>query len=144
MASLLIPPPEDPVRTASQWLGEAEALARRNANAMALASADSNGRPSVRMVLLKDGLPWFDQFRTPRAVYDILLHDEELMSRLWGFGRPRSPRRQYLLGYTARAAGMHAEAAAYLTEVTGMRSFEQCSERLRSDACIEEELAGGA
>ena len=25
MASLLIPPPEDPVRAASQWLGEAEA-----------------------------------------------------------------------------------------------------------------------
>ena len=57
MPSLLIPPPEDPVRTASQWLGEAEALGRRNANAMALASVDSNGRPSVRMVLLKELAP---------------------------------------------------------------------------------------
>jgi pyridoxamine 5'-phosphate oxidase len=54
MASLLIPPPEDPVRAASQWLGEAEALGRRNANAMALASVDSSCRPSVRMVLLKE------------------------------------------------------------------------------------------
>jgi pyridoxamine 5'-phosphate oxidase len=54
MTSLLIPPPEDPVRATSQWLGEAEALGRRNANAMALASVDSSCRPSVRMVLLKE------------------------------------------------------------------------------------------
>jgi pyridoxamine 5'-phosphate oxidase len=57
MSSLLIPPPEDPVRAAAQWLGEAEALGRRNANAMALASADPAGRPSVRMVLLKELAP---------------------------------------------------------------------------------------
>jgi pyridoxamine 5'-phosphate oxidase len=54
MSSLLIPPPEDPVRAAAQWIGEAEALGRRNANAMALACADVTGRPSVRMVLLKE------------------------------------------------------------------------------------------
>jgi pyridoxamine 5'-phosphate oxidase len=57
MASLLIPPPEDPVRAAALWLGEAEALGRRNANAMALASVDDDGRPSVRMVLLKELAP---------------------------------------------------------------------------------------
>ena len=57
MSSLLIPPPEDPVRAAAQWLGEAEALGRRNANAMALACADGAGRPSVRMVLLKELAP---------------------------------------------------------------------------------------
>jgi pyridoxamine 5'-phosphate oxidase len=57
MASLLVPPPEDPVRAAAQWLGEAEALGRRNANAMALASVDEQGKPSVRMVLLKELAP---------------------------------------------------------------------------------------
>lgn len=57
MASFLIPLPEDPVRAAAQWLGEAEALGRRNANAMALASVDEDGRPSVRMVLLKELAP---------------------------------------------------------------------------------------
>jgi pyridoxamine 5'-phosphate oxidase len=57
MASLLIPPPDDPVRTASLWLGEAAALGRRNANAMALASVDLEGRPSARMVLLKELAP---------------------------------------------------------------------------------------
>jgi pyridoxamine 5'-phosphate oxidase len=57
MASMLIPPPEDPVRAAAQWLGEAEALGRRNANAMALASVAASGQPSVRMVLLKELAP---------------------------------------------------------------------------------------
>jgi pyridoxamine 5'-phosphate oxidase len=57
MASLLIPPPEDPVRAAAQWLGEAEALGRRNPNALALASVDGAGQPSVRMVLLKELAP---------------------------------------------------------------------------------------
>jgi pyridoxamine 5'-phosphate oxidase len=57
MTSLLIPPPEDPVRAAAQWLGEAEALGRRNPNALALASVDDAGRPSVRMVLLKELAP---------------------------------------------------------------------------------------
>jgi pyridoxamine 5'-phosphate oxidase len=57
MSSSLIPLPDDPVRTAAQWLGEAEALGRRNANAMALASTDARARPSVRMVLLKELAP---------------------------------------------------------------------------------------
>jgi pyridoxamine 5'-phosphate oxidase len=57
MTSLLIPPPEDPVRAAAQWLGEAEALGRPNPNALALASVDDAGRPSVRMVLLKELAP---------------------------------------------------------------------------------------
>ena len=57
MASLLILPPEDPVRAALGWLGEAEALGRRNANAMSLASVDALGKPSARMVLLKKLAP---------------------------------------------------------------------------------------
>lgn len=57
MASLLIPPPVDPVRAVADWLGEAEALGRRNANAMALASVDARGRPAARMVLLKQLAP---------------------------------------------------------------------------------------
>ena len=45
------------MRAAAQWLGEAEALGRRNANAMALATVDAAGRPSARMVLLKELAP---------------------------------------------------------------------------------------
>ena len=51
------PPPEDPVPTALRWLAEATALGRRNPNAMALATTDTDGRPAVRMVLLKELAP---------------------------------------------------------------------------------------
>jgi pyridoxamine 5'-phosphate oxidase len=51
------PPPDDPVAVAALWLAEATALGRRNPNAMALATTDTNGRTSVRMVLLKELAP---------------------------------------------------------------------------------------
>ena len=57
MPPLLTSPPDDPVPTAAEWLAEAEALSRRNANAVALATTDATGRPSVRMVLLKELAP---------------------------------------------------------------------------------------
>lgn len=54
MNGLPRPPPADPLPTVSEWLAQATALGRRNPNAMALATADATGRPSVRMVLLKE------------------------------------------------------------------------------------------
>lgn len=60
----------------------------------------------ARLVLNRDGLPWFDRFTNPRAVHDILTKEEEHMERLWGFGRPGSPMRTYFLGHVAKAAGV--------------------------------------
>ena len=51
------PPPDDPLPVAMRWLAEASARDRRNPNAMALATVDANGRPSARMVLLKELAP---------------------------------------------------------------------------------------
>lgn len=45
---------DDPVEIARRWLGEAEAVEPNDANAMALATVDSDGLPNVRMVLLKE------------------------------------------------------------------------------------------
>jgi pyridoxamine 5'-phosphate oxidase len=48
------PLPDDPMPLVQQWLDEAEqSKEQRNPTAMALATADDRGRPSVRMVLLK-------------------------------------------------------------------------------------------
>lgn len=44
---------DDPIARFSAWLAEAEASEPNDPNAMALATADANGQPSVRMVLLK-------------------------------------------------------------------------------------------
>ncbi len=46
-------PLDEPFTTFAGWLGEAEASEPNDPNAMALATADAAGRPSVRMVLLK-------------------------------------------------------------------------------------------
>lgn len=46
-------PHRDPLALFAAWLAEAEASEPNDANAMALATATPDGRPSVRMVLLK-------------------------------------------------------------------------------------------
>ena len=56
-ALLPAPPPDDPLPVSIRWLAEASARDRRNPNAMALATVDAAGRPSVRMVLLKELAP---------------------------------------------------------------------------------------
>ena len=52
-SSLPSPAPADPLPTVIEWLAAAAATGRRNPHAMALATVDTAGRPSVRMVLLK-------------------------------------------------------------------------------------------
>ncbi|HVF92758.1 MAG TPA: pyridoxamine 5'-phosphate oxidase family protein, partial [Sphingomonas sp.] len=44
---------DDPFVLFDAWLAEAEASEPNDPNAMALATADRNGHPAVRMVLLK-------------------------------------------------------------------------------------------
>lgn len=45
---------EDPIARFRQWMAEAEREEPNDPNAMSLATATADGRPSVRMVLLKD------------------------------------------------------------------------------------------
>jgi len=47
------PLPSNPLPLVQTWLDEASALPRRNPFALALATADANGQPAVRYVLLK-------------------------------------------------------------------------------------------
>ena len=45
---------DKPIKIFKEWYGEAKAAEPVNPNAMTLATADDEGRPSARMVLLKD------------------------------------------------------------------------------------------
>ncbi|MEM9426300.1 MAG: pyridoxamine 5'-phosphate oxidase [Pseudomonadota bacterium] len=45
---------DDPFQIAQAWLNEAEASEPNDPNAIALATVDAEGRPNVRMVLLKE------------------------------------------------------------------------------------------
>lgn len=49
-----IPPTQDPLALFRNWLAEAKAKEPADAEAMTLATANAQGRPSARMVLLKD------------------------------------------------------------------------------------------
>ncbi len=58
MSTLPSPAPDDPVPLVSSWLAEIVSSNRlKNPNAMALATSDRAGAPSVRMVLLKEIAP---------------------------------------------------------------------------------------
>ena len=69
----------DPFQLFDEWFAEAQASEPNDANAMALATADSEGRPSVRMVLLKghgpDGFVFYTNQRSRKG--------EELAENPW-------------------------------------------------------------
>ncbi len=48
---------DDPLALFDAWMEEAKKTEPNEANAMAIATADSGGNPNVRMVLLKDATP---------------------------------------------------------------------------------------
>lgn len=63
--------PTDPFALFDQWFAEARASEPNDANAMALATANGNGQPSVRMVLLKghgpDGFVFYTNQQSDKA-----------------------------------------------------------------------------
>ncbi|WP_184002229.1 pyridoxamine 5'-phosphate oxidase [Stakelama sediminis] len=62
---------DDPFALFDQWFGEARASEPNDSNAMALATADARGHPSVRMVLLKghgpDGFVFYTNQHSRKA-----------------------------------------------------------------------------
>lgn len=50
-------------------------------------------------------VPWFAFLRSDQAVLNTLLHEQEDMSRLWGFGNFDSPVRNLFTGFVALHAG---------------------------------------
>lgn len=61
----------DPHALFDRWFAEARALSGLEPNAMTLATADSHGRPSARVVLLKEyddrGLVWFTNYESDKG-----------------------------------------------------------------------------
>ncbi len=89
--------PQDPFARFHAWFAEAEPSEPNDPNAMALATADAEGRPSVRMVLLKgvdrDGFVFYTNLdsRKGRAlaanpVAELLFHWKSLQRQIRVFG----------------------------------------------------------
>lgn len=71
---------DDPFKLFDQWMGEARASEPNDPDAMAFASADARGRPSVRMVLLRrygpEGFGFFTNLDSRKGI--------ELAENPWG------------------------------------------------------------
>ena len=87
----------DPIQQFAKWFAEAQASECREPNAMTLATADAEARPSARIVLLKgfdsDGFVFFTDFRSrkgteltsnPRAALVFHWHELERQVRITG------------------------------------------------------------
>ncbi|HEY1124245.1 MAG TPA: pyridoxamine 5'-phosphate oxidase [Sphingobium sp.] len=89
----------DPFALFETWYGEARASEPNDSNAMALATADAQGRPSVRMVLLKghgpNGFIFYTNFEGRKA-RDILANPQVALLFHW-----KSLRRQVRIEGTA-------------------------------------------
>jgi hypothetical protein len=88
----------------------------------------------ARDAVLGDGMRWFEQFETPEAVFELVGERAEDMSRLWGFGRPGSPVRHFILGYAALAAGNPQAARKHLQKALDAGCFPNHAPRMRADA----------
>jgi pyridoxamine 5'-phosphate oxidase len=77
---------DDPIALFETWFAEARAAEPNDGNAMALATADAQGRPSVRMVLLKghgpDGFIFYTNFEGRKA-RDILANPQVALLFHW-------------------------------------------------------------
>lgn len=69
----------DPIKQFQEWFEDAVAAGHSEPNAMTLATADSSGRPSARMVLLKGyddrGFVWYTNYKSRKSA--------ELLSNPW-------------------------------------------------------------
>lgn len=102
-------PASDPFALFADWYAEARAHEPNDANAMALATADADGRPSLRMVLLKghdrDGFVFYTNLGSRKAG-DLAQNAQAALLFHW-----KSLRRQIRIeGPVGRVADAEADA----------------------------------
>ncbi|MGX0877774.1 pyridoxamine 5'-phosphate oxidase [Roseovarius sp. MBR-154] len=100
---------DDPFEIARRWLDAAEESEINDPNAVALATADADGLPNVRMVLLKeidaDGVVFYTNYRSAKGK-ELEVNPQAAMVLHW-----KSLRRQVRLrGHVTREEGPQADA----------------------------------
>lgn len=105
----LIPDAEDPIVLFAGWMAEARATEPNDSNAMSLATVDADGRPDVRIVLLKGvdegGFTFFTNLESTKAVH-LAASSSAALCFHW-----KSQRRQVRVrGSVARVSDAEADA----------------------------------
>ncbi|GAA2729008.1 pyridoxine/pyridoxamine 5'-phosphate oxidase [Cellulomonas aerilata] len=135
--------PDRPDALFVRWLHEAVDAGVREPHAMTVATADGAGRPSARVVILKDLVDGGWQFATDarsRKATDLEANPAASVSFYW-----REQGRQVRLDGTARALGPEASAADFLARSPASRAAALATrpgEPLPSTADLQEAMAG--
>lgn len=126
----------DPLRQLAAWVAEAEAAGIPLANAFALATADADGQPSVRYVLLRgldgDGLRWYTN-RASRKGRDMAVNPWASGAFWW----PPLDRQARVAG-PVRLLSDDESAAYWSTRPRGSQLSATVSEQGREIASREE------
>ena len=133
---------DDPFEIARRWCGEAEESEINDPNAVALATADADGLPNVRMVLLKeidaDGFVFYTNYGSAKG-RELEINPQAAMVLHW-----KSLRRQVRLrGHVTREEGPQADAyyaSRSLKSRLGAWASQQ-SQPLASRAALMAEVA---
>ena len=141
----------DPFDLFDRWFAEAGQSEPNDPNAMALATADGDGRPSVRMVLLKghgaDGFVWYtneesrkgmDLAANPQAA--LLFHWKTLRRQVRLSGPVERVEADMADAYFVSRSRASQLAAAASDQSRPLPSRETFTERV---AALDERLAGG-
>ncbi|HET7025299.1 MAG TPA: pyridoxamine 5'-phosphate oxidase [Gemmatimonadales bacterium] len=117
----------DPVKAFERWFAEAEAVEAVEPNAMALATADEGGAPSVRMVLLKGvdprGFVFFTDRRSAKGS-DLAINPHAALLFWW----PELERQVRVTGAVSRTTDAESEAY-YRSRPLGSRLGAWASEQ---------------
>src|SRR5690606_38583065 len=107
----------DPIAQFRHWFAEAERAALAEPNAMTLATADADGRPSARVVLLKgvsdEGFVFFTDFRS-RKGRELEVNPQAALAFYW----PELERQVRVVGSVERLAD-EASAAYFRSRPVG-------------------------
>lgn len=126
----------DPIRQLSAWLADAEAARIGLPNAFALATADGDGQPSVRFVLLngldQHGLRWFTS-RASRKGRDVAVNPWASAAFWW----PALDRQARVAG-PVRLLGEEESLAYWRTRPRGSQLSATVSEQGREIGSREE------
>jgi len=83
--------------------------------------------------VVNHGAQWFENISKQEDALRILEEDNEVMGKLWGFGRNPSPIRHYYTGYMALALGRKSVAYQHLKMALDSNCFGAVSGQLRDD-----------
>jgi pyridoxamine 5'-phosphate oxidase len=112
--------PDRPDALFARWLHEAVQAGVREPHAMTVSTADASGRPSARVVVLKDLVDGGWQFATDarsRKAADLAVNPAAAVSFYW-----REQGRQVRVAGTARTLGPQASAADFLARSPASRA----------------------